>query len=110
MSVSRINSNAEASRTVSPWRTAIRNSTIALLLIGIGGLEYLRKYHGFNRGTAWWVWFVVAAGVLALCFGNALIGQIIGPRRSDLIFKIVLAIALVVGVYWLCHSLDAQLK
>jgi hypothetical protein len=71
---------------------------------------YLRKYDGFNRVTAWWVWFIVAAGIASVCFGNAFLGQIIGPRRSDIIFKIILAIALVAGIYWLCHSLDAQLR
>jgi hypothetical protein len=108
MSVSEINSKAEAGRSVSPWRTAIRNSAVALIPIGIGGLKYLGKYDGFNRVTAWWVWFVVAAGIVSVCFGNALLGQIIGLRRSEIIFKIILAIALVAGIYWLTQTLDAQ--
>jgi hypothetical protein len=110
MSAPQANSKPEMSRATYPWRTARRNSAAALIPIGIGGLSYLRKYDAFNRGTAWWVWFVVAAGIISACFGNALLGQIIGPRRSDIIFKIVLAIALVAGIYWLSQALDARMS
>jgi len=110
MSRSEINSGAEADQVVNPWRSAIRNSSLALVPIGIGGLRYLGKYHGFNSDTAWWAWFVVAAAVVIMCFANALVGQIIGPRRSEMIFKIVLAIGLVVGIYWLSHVLDARTR
>lgn len=109
MSSPQANSESEVVRAISPWRTALRNSAAALIPLGIGGLKYLRKYDGFDRGTAWWVWFVVAVGIISVCFGNALLGQIIGPRRSDIIFKIILASALVAGIYWLSRALDAPL-
>ena len=80
----------------------------ALIPIGIGGLWNLIKYNGFNHVTAWWVWFAVAGGIVAVCFAHVALGLVIGFRLADLIFKIVLAIGVVGGVYWLTKSLDPR--
>jgi hypothetical protein len=57
-----------------PWRTAARNSAVALALIGVEGVRRLVVYRPLIANTAWWVWFAVAALAVAVCFGHAALG------------------------------------
>src|SRR4051794_6466490 len=83
-----------------PWRTAARNSAIALALIGVAGLGRLIAYRPVISNTAWWVWFAVAGLAVAVCFGHAALGLVVGRRLAANVLKILLAALLVGIVVW----------
>ena len=80
----------------------------ALVAVGIGGVQYLRRYQEFTSATAWWVWFAVAAFIIVVSFGCAVLSQVIGPRRADAIFKVFALGLLVALIIWLRNTLDGR--
>jgi hypothetical protein len=87
-----------------PWRIAARNSTIALALIAVAGVGKLVAYRPLTTNTTWWVWFAVAASVVAVCFAHAALGLVIGRHMAANVLKILLAAFLVGLVFWLTHQ------
>ena len=87
-----------------PWRMAARNSAVALGLIAVAGVGKLIAYRPLIANTNWWVWFGVAASVVAVFFTHAALGFVIGRRMAANVLKILLAGFLVGLVLWLTHQ------
>ena len=91
-------------RIAHPFRTGLRNSLVAIVAIGIGGLVHLLRFPRLSEFTAWWVWGAVVAGAVAVCFGHAYLGSRVGGRRANGIAVFVLVGVLFALVLWIVRA------
>lgn len=84
-----------------PFHVAVRNSAVALMAIGVGGIIYLVRFAADAGATKWGVFPVVALGSTAVCFGQAYLGSRIGGRRANGVVLMLLLAVLAGLLIWL---------
>ena len=85
-----------------------RNSAIALAGTFIGGAAYFLKFQSLEEVIAWWVWPIVAVAAVAKCFAHAFLGTLVGGRRANNIFMVLLLGCLAALLIWLRNAAEGR--
>lgn len=94
-------------RITRPFEVGTTNFLVAMAPLAGGAVARLVTLRDHLDTVAWWAFAAVPVGVAAVTFAHAYLGSVVGGRRANNIFRLVLAGVLVGAVWFLARSMRA---
>ena len=91
-----------------PWRLAGRYAALCLVLFAAHALVYFSRYRRLLPYAWWRIILLIPVGMLLICVFFGIVASVIGIRRAQRVFLIVLTAALFAGVCALPRYLEHQ--
>lgn len=91
-----------------PLRIGLRNSIAGLVPVLVVAAALIWNYQQLSGTFAWWILALIPVGIVIVAIAHAYLGSLIGGRRANNVFLILLLVVLVTGCWLLTEKMGGD--